>query len=118
MNYFTNKTHILLQHLLKFILHYYFNADFEIVSATKSDESLYLHLEQKAEHLSELDAAKLVSKRFLDQITIQAFPIRGKFVYLRIKHRRWRNKTADEIVKRDWLLTAKGTNTTQKFADF
>ncbi len=100
------------------MLNYYFNADFEIVSATNSDESLYLHLEQKAEHLSELDAAKLVSKRFLDQVTIQAFPPTGKFVYLHIKHRRWRNKTAAEIVKRDWLVAAKGTNTTQKFADF
>ncbi len=99
------------------MLHYYFNADFEIVSATNSDESLYLHLEQKAEHLSEPDVAKLVSKRFLDQVTIQAFPLRGKFVYLRIKHRRWRNKTAAEIVKRDWLVAAKGTNTTQEFAD-
>ncbi len=100
------------------MLHYYFNADFEIVSATNSDKSLYLHLEQKAKLLSELEAAKLVSKRFLDQVTIQAFPLRGKFVYLRIKHRRWRNKTTDEIVKRDWLLTAKGTNTTQEFTDF
>jgi hypothetical protein len=109
---------MLLQHLLKFMLHYYFNADFEIVSATKSDESLYLHLEQKAEHLSELEAAKLVSRRFLDQVTIQAFPLPGKFVYLRIKHRRWRNKTAAEIVKRDWLVAAKGTNMTQEFADF
>jgi hypothetical protein len=35
-------------------------------------------------------------------------------VYLHIKRRRWTNKTTGEIIKRDWLLVAKGTRMTQK----
>jgi tRNA A58 N-methylase Trm61 len=39
-------------------------------------------------------------------------------VYLHIKRRRWTNKTTGEIIKRDWLLVAKGTRMTQEFAAF
>ena len=60
----------------------------------------------------------MVSKGFLDEITIQDFPLRGKFVYLHIKRRRWTNKTTGEIIKRDWALVAKGTRMTQEFAAF
>jgi hypothetical protein len=35
-----------------------------------------------------------------------------------IKRRRWTNKTTGEIIKRDWLLVAKGTRMTQEFAAF
>ena len=51
-------------------------------------------------------------------ITIQDFPLRGKYVYLHIKRRRWTNKTTGEIIKRDWQLVAKGTSMTQEFAAF
>ena len=63
-----------------------------------------------------------MSKGFLDEITIQNFPLRGKFVYLHIKRRRWRNKTNGEIVivpiAIGRQLVAKGTRMTQEFAAF
>lgn len=54
----------------------------------------------------------------MDEITIQDFPLRGKYVYLHIKRRRWTNKTKEENIKRDWNLVAKGTRMTQEFAAF
>jgi tRNA A58 N-methylase Trm61 len=60
----------------------------------------------------------LISKGFLDEVTIQDFPLRGKLVYLHIKRRRWTNKTTGEIIKRDWTLVAKGTRMNHEFAAF
>jgi hypothetical protein len=90
---------------------------FEIVSAN-SEEHLHLYFEEKAKPPKEFDNLELVSKGFLDEITIQDFPLRGKFVYLHIKRRRWTNKTTREIVRRDWELVAKGTRMTHEFASF
>ncbi|MEZ7500836.1 transposase [Flavobacterium sp. Arc3] len=92
--------------------------NFEIVSATNSEENLHLHFEEKAQPPKEFDVVELVSKGFLDEITIQDFPLRGKIVYLHIKRRRWTNKANGEIIQRDWLLAAKGTRMTQEFAAF
>jgi hypothetical protein len=75
-------------------------------------------LKKKKVKPKEFDALELVSKGFLDEITIQDFPLRGKFVYLHIKRRRWTNKTTGEIIQRDWQLVAKGTRMTQEFAAF
>ncbi|WP_339921437.1 transposase [uncultured Flavobacterium sp.] len=104
--------------LLKFMLPDFLIDNFEIVSATNSEENLHLYFEEKTNPPKEFNAVELVSKGFLDEITIQDFPLRGKFVYLHIKRRRWTNKTTGEIIKRDWLLVAKGTRMTQEFAAF
>lgn len=104
--------------LLKFMLPDFLVDYFEIVSAVNSKENLHLYFEEKAKPPKEFDALELVSKGFLDEITIQDFPLRGKFVYLHIKRRRWTNKTTGEIIKRDWMLVAKGTRMTHEFASF
>lgn len=74
---------------------------FEIVSAVNSEEHLQLYFEEKAKPPKEFDCVELVSKGFLDKITIQDFPLRGKFVYLHIKRPLWTNKTNGEIIKRN-----------------
>ncbi|SDY07616.1 ISAon1 family transposase N-terminal region protein [Flavobacterium degerlachei] len=104
--------------LLKFILPDFLIENFEIVSAANSEENLHLYFEEKVKPPKEFDVLELVSKGFLDEITIQDFPLRGKFVYLHIKRRRWTNKTNGEIIQRDWQLVAKGTRMTQEFAAF
>jgi hypothetical protein len=104
--------------LLKFMLPDFLIENFEIVSAANSEENLPLYFEEKVKPPKEFDALELVSKGFLDEITIQDFPLRGKFVYLHIKRRRWTNKTNGEIIQRDWQLVAKGTRMTQEFAAF
>jgi hypothetical protein len=104
--------------LLKFMLPDFLIENFEIVSAANSEENLHFYFEEKIKPPKEFDVLELVSKGFLDEITIQDFPLRGKFVYLHIKRRRWTNKTNGEIIQRDWQLVAKGTRMTQEFAAF
>ena len=104
--------------LLKFMLPDYLVDYFEIISAVNSEENLHLYFEEKAKPPKEFDTVELVSKGFSDEITIQDFPRRGKFVYLHIKRCRWTNKSTGEIIKRDWQLVAKGTRMTQEFASF
>lgn len=104
--------------LLKFMLPDFLVDYFEIVSAVNTQEHLHLYFEEKAKPPKEFDSLELVSKGFLDEITIQDFPLRGKFVYLHIKRRRWTDKTSGEIIKRDWQLVAKATRMMHEFASF
>lgn len=104
--------------LLKLMLPDFLIDNFEIVSVVNSEENLHLYFEEKSKPPKEFGNMELVSKGFSDEITIQDFPLRGKFVYLHIKRRRWTNKTTLEIIKRDWQLVAKGTRMTQEFASF
>jgi hypothetical protein len=104
--------------LLKFMLPDFLVEHFEVVSSTNTEEILHLYFEENAKAPAEFNDLQLVSKGFQDEITIQDFPLRGKFVYLHIKRRRWTNKDTGEIVKRDWNLVAKGTRMTQEFAAF
>ena len=98
--------------LLKFMLPDFLVEHFKVVSANNSEETLHLYFEEKAKAPKKFNAFELVSKGFLDEITIQDFPLRGKYVYLHIKRRRWRNKITGEIIKRNWELVAKGTRMT------
>ena len=91
---------------------------FELNSVKNTEENLHLYFEEKAKPPLEFATQELISKGFLDEITIRDFPLRGKYVYLHIKRRRWTNKTTQEIIKRDWQLVAKGTRLTQEFAAF
>jgi hypothetical protein len=83
-----------------------------------SEEKLHLYFEEKNCIPKEFTCIELVSKGFMNQITIQDFPLRGKFIYSHIKTRCWTNKTIGEIIKRDWNLVAIGTRMTKEFADF
>ena len=91
---------------------------FEVVSSINTEEILHLYFEEKSKPPEEFNSFELVSKGFMGEITIQDFPLRGKYVYLHIKRRRWTNKSTGEIIKRDWSLVAKGTRMTQEFAAF
>lgn len=104
--------------LLKFMLPDFLIEHFEVVSFTQSEGVLHLYFEEKNQTPAEFDKTPLISKGFLDEITIQDFPLRGKLVYLHIKRRRWTNKETLEIIKRDWNLVAKGTRMTQEYATF
>ena len=104
--------------LLKFMLPDFLVDHFDVVSANDTEEILHLYFEEKTKPPEEFNTLELVSKGFQDEIAIQDFPIRGKFVYLHIKRRRWTNKSTGGIIKRDWTLVAKGTRMTQEFAAF
>ena len=104
--------------LLKFMLPDFLVDHFDVVSASDTQEILHLYFEEKTKPPEEFNTLELVSKGFQDEITIQDFPLRGKFVYLHIKRRRWTHKSTGVIIKRDWTLVAKGTRMTQEFAAF
>ncbi|MNT59375.1 hypothetical protein BSF41_47440 [Flavobacterium sp. ACN2] len=104
--------------LLKFMLPDFLVDHFDVVSSANTEEVLHLYFEEKSKVPEEFNTLELVSKGFQDEITIQDFPLRGKYVYLHIKRRRWTNKTTGKIIKRDWQLAAKGTRMTQEFAAF
>lgn len=104
--------------LLKLILPEFLIEHFELSSFKNSEEKLHLYFEEKSQPPNEFENIVTISKGFMDEITIQDFLLRGKYVYLHIKRRRWTNKNTKEILKRDWQLVAKGTRMTQEFADF
>jgi hypothetical protein len=79
---------------------------------------MYFFLNEKNTTPKEYNNRQLISKEFLNEITIQDFPFRGKFVYLHNKRRRWTDKESQEKTRRDWNIIAQGKQMTQKFADF
>lgn len=91
---------------------------FELTSYKKEEEVLHLYLKETYSIPKEFQGAKLTSKGFFDEITVQDFPIRGHQVYLHIARRRWLNEDTGKVVFRDWNLVADGTRVTQEFAAF
>lgn len=104
--------------LLKLVLPPVLIDHFDLVRSQSSDGQLHLYFEEKASQPIEFSSMPLVSKGFYEEITVQDFPLRGQFVYLHIKRRRWTNKDDGSIVKRNWQLVASGTRYTQDFAAF
>ena len=104
--------------LLKLILPELIVEHFDLVNTKTEQEQMNLYFEEKSTPPKEHNNRQLISKGFLNEITIQDFPLRGKFVYLHIKRRRWTDKQSLEIIQRDWNLTAQGTRMTQEFAAF
>ena len=91
---------------------------FDVIAFKKSANDYSIHLAEKNLSPTEFAGRKLVSKGFLDEITISDFPIRGKACYLKVRRRRWLNEDMSKIVSRDWELVAKGTRMTREFAAF
>ena len=91
---------------------------FEItnVEQTKGDTSIYL--QEKNIIPEEYTDRRLESKGFYEDSKVQDFPLRGRVVYLIVRHRRWLDKDTGDIVIRHWELVAKGTRMTQEFATF
>ena len=104
--------------LLKLILPELIVEHFDLVNTKIEQEKMHLFFEEKCTPPKEYNNRQLVSKGFLNEITIQDFPLRGKLVYLHIKRRRWTDKQSQEIIQRDWNIVAQGTRMTHEFADF
>ena len=91
---------------------------FELTSYKKGDEILHLYLKEINSIPKEYRGSKLSSKGFIDEISVQDFPIRGHQVYVHMTRRRWVNEDTGKVVFRDWNLVADGTRVTQEFASF
>ena len=60
----------------------------------------------------------LVSKGFYPSSRLEDFPIRGYKVYLQVRRRKWKDVKTNQLISRDWHLTAKGTSYTNEFGAF
>lgn len=104
--------------LLKLFLPEFLVEHFDITKTEQENETLHLYFEERNKVPVEYHSKAIISKGFLDEITIQDFPLRGKVVFLHIKRRRWTEKETNIIIQRDWNLVAKGSRITQDFASF
>ena len=104
--------------LLKLILPEFLVEHFDLVNSVIEEEKMHLFFEERNSVPNKDNERILVSKGFLNEVTIQDFPLRGKLVYLHIKRRRWTDKNTNEIIQRDWNLVAQGTRMTLEFAAF
>jgi hypothetical protein len=91
---------------------------FIIVKVDTISERVDIYLEEKSIAPAEYAKEDLICHGFHKQSVIRDFPIRGKQVYLYVKRRRWLNKNTNEILSRNWEVTAKGTRMTEDFAAF
>lgn len=104
--------------LLKLVLPEMLLEHFDLVKSFKEEEQLKLYFEEKNTLPQEIVGRDLVSKGFHKEVIIQDFPLRGRFVFLYVKRRRWTDKETGEIVQRDWNIVSKGTRMTTEFASF
>ena len=106
--------------LLKTILPESISEYFTLTDLKKDDqkEVMDLYLQEINSIPAEYSNAKLSSKGFFEEVTIQDFPIRGYKVFLHVKRRRWLNEDNGGVVFRNWDVIAKGTRITKDFAAF
>jgi len=91
---------------------------FDLTKHEVKDQEIHFYFTELNSIPEEFKDAKLHSKGFFAEATVQDFPIRGKNVYLHIKRRRWVDESTAKVVTRDWRLVAKGTRITSEFAAF
>lgn len=104
--------------LLKLVLPSMIVEHFDLIKSKQNGERLELYFEEKNTPPQEFENRQLASKGFHKEVVVQDFPLRGKFVYLHVKRRRWTDKESGEIVQRDWNMVSKGTRMTKEFASF
>ena len=92
---------------------------FDLVKIERTTENvLLLHLDEKPIKPRGHTEKQLVSKGFDEPVRIQDFPIRDKAVYLRVRRRKWIDKTTGKVYTTNWNLTANGTSYTKEFVAF
>jgi hypothetical protein len=91
---------------------------FDLVNHVSQEICFILFLEETSSIPQEYSHLHLHSKGFFPEIEVQDFPIRGKAVYLRVRHRSWEDPETRQTYSRDWNLVASGTRITAEFGAF
>lgn len=91
---------------------------FTLTSVKDDNEVVELFLEEKDIIHCPIAGHEYEKNGFYEEMSIQDFPIRGKKALLRIKRRRWVDKTTGKSVGNDYSLVAKGTRHSVEFAAF
>ncbi len=104
--------------LIKLILPKELSDYFTVLGIKEEDKNIELFLEEKNIPPEGYKKDDLLSKGYYEPVSIQDFPLRDRPVYLNIKRRRWKVKSTQKSISRDWKTVAQGTQLTQEFADF
>lgn len=91
---------------------------FEVVQVEELADTILLHIDEKLLSEEENVENRYFSKGFYPPTDINDFPIRDKRLLLRLRRRRWQDKTTGEPFMRDLSLVASGTHLTCEFAAF
>ena len=91
---------------------------FTITSVSDDGKVVELFLEEKDIIHHKEEGHEYEKNGFYEPMTIQDYPIRGKKALLRIKRRRWLDKTTGKCIGNDYNLVAKGTRHSVEFAAF
>ena len=93
--------------------------DYFTVTRIHTDQKeIWIYLEEQNRIPEEYSQDQVISKGFMEESSIQDFPIRGKAVQLFVKRRRWYNHSTGQYVTRNWDLLSEGTRMTKEFASF
>ena len=91
---------------------------FTITSVSDHGDEVELFLEEKDVIHKPEKGHEYEKNGFYETMMVQDYPIRGKRALLRIKRRRWVDKTTGRSVGNDYELVAKGTRHSVEFAAF
>src|SRR5690606_18428046 len=91
---------------------------FDLTKHEIKGQELHFYITELNKAPDGYSGAKLHSKSFSPEATVQDIPIRGRNVFLRITRRRWLDEDTRKAVSTDRQLVAKGTRITSEFATF
>lgn len=93
---------------------------FEIVKIddNPSQWRMDIYLDEQKVIPQQLRDTPVIAYGFVDAVTIQDFPIRGKRVYLHLRRRKWLNKADNSINTTHFDITYPGTQLTQELVAF
>ncbi len=91
---------------------------FAVTRIHQDHKEIWIYLEELNVTPVEYAQEQLISKGFMEESSVQDFPIRGKAVRLFVKRRRWYNNSTGQYVTRNWDMIAGGTRMTKEFAAF
>ena len=93
-------------------------AYFTITSVKEDGKVVELYLEEKDQIHHPEPGHEYEKNGFYEAMTVQDYPIRGRKALLRIKRRRWVDKSTGKSIGNDYNLVAKGTRHSVEFAAF
>lgn len=91
---------------------------FDLTEIKEGVEQLNIYLDEKNVPPPEHSDKELESKGFISPIKLNDFPIRDRKVILRVRRRKWRDKSTGKTYTRNWDIKANGTSYTKEFASF
>jgi hypothetical protein len=91
---------------------------FDVVSIEEKKGNYHFYLDEKNKVPQGYAKKDIESKGFYNLESITDFPLRGKSCTLKLRRRKWLDKSTGAIIRRDWDVVAKGTRTTNEFATF